>query len=103
DVRTVRNCTRAVWTGVTRDTRTICDMGGSFFCDAQPLLSPDDMLGCGPRPWDEAHAATRVHHASRRHDGRVAARGARAAGDAGDRVSQRQVARRYNAPRGRVS
>jgi|SRR5208337_3757608 len=22
-------------------------MGGSFFCDAQPLLSPDDMLGCG--------------------------------------------------------
>ena len=33
------------------------------------------------------YAATRVHHASRRRDGRVAARGARAAGDAGDRIA----------------
>src|SRR5258707_1105423 len=27
---------------------------------------PTDMLGCGPRPGDEAHEAARVHHPSRR-------------------------------------
>jgi hypothetical protein len=69
----------AVWTGVTRDTRPICDIGGSFFCDAQPLLSPDDMLGCGPRLGDEAHEAARVHHPSRRRSGGLAARCAGAA------------------------
>jgi hypothetical protein len=25
----------AVWTGVTRDTRPICDIGGQFCCDAK--------------------------------------------------------------------
>ena len=41
------------------------------------------------------HAAARVHHASRRCGGCVAARGAcAAAGDAGDRVSQPHAAQR---------
>jgi hypothetical protein len=57
-------------------------MGGSFFCDAQPLLSADDMLGCAPRPGDEAHEAARVHHPSRRRSSHLAAHGARAAGRA---------------------
>jgi hypothetical protein len=70
-------------------------MGGSFFCDAQPLLSPDDMLGCGPRPGDEAHEAARVHHPSRRRSSHLAARGVGAAdGHAGDRLHERSVARR---------
>src|SRR5262245_34619074 len=43
---------------------------------------------------DREDEATRVHHASRWRSGSVAARGARAAaGDAGDRVSQRRVGR----------
>src|SRR6202011_5870622 len=50
-----------------------------------PLLSPDDMLGCGPRPGDEAHEAARVHHPSRRRSSHLAAHGARAAaGEAAD-------------------
>jgi hypothetical protein len=62
-----------------------------FFCDAQPLLSPDDMLACGPRPGDEAHETARVHHPSRRR-GSVAAHCACAAvGDAGDRAPHWRV------------
>src|SRR5258707_14773067 len=69
-------------------------MGGSFFCDAQPLLSPDDILGCGPRPGDEAHEAARVHHPAWRRSGNMAARSARAADpeDAYTRFSESQYA-----------
>src|SRR5258708_39090685 len=52
--------------------RPIRDMGGSFFCDAQPLLSPDDMLGCGPRPGDEAHEAAGGYRPARRRSSRLA-------------------------------
>ena len=57
---------------------------------------PTAMIGGGT--WERAHArheATRVHHAARRRGG-VAASGARAAaGDAGDRVHERAVARQF--------
>ena len=43
--------------------------------------------------------AARVHHAARRRGGRVAARGARAAaGNAGDWVSAKHIARWHRAP-----
>src|SRR6516165_8612635 len=60
-----------------------------MFLRCQPLLSPNDMLECGPRHGGQSHEATALHHASRQCGG-VAARGARAAtGDAGDWVPQR--------------
>jgi hypothetical protein len=43
------------------------------------MLSPNDMVGCGPRGEREVHEAMGVHHAARRHVRRVAARGARTA------------------------
>src|SRR5262249_22837359 len=63
---------------------------------------------CWPLPTrssnDREDETARLHHASRRRDDGVAARGARAAaGDAGDRVSQHQGSRRGRTRLGRVS
>jgi hypothetical protein len=47
---------------------------------------------CPAAPTSCSNEAPRVHHASRQRGGCMAARGARAAADAGDRVPQRPIA-----------
>src|SRR5262245_57071476 len=55
-----------------------------------------------PKTQERSHATARLHHAARRRGGRLAARGTRAAGDTGGRVSQCQIARRICGGGGRV-
>src|SRR5271169_5794981 len=60
--------------------RPKADMDRHILLCRTTLLSPNDMLRCGPRPEDKVHEAARVHHACWRRGGCVAAGRARAAG-----------------------